>query len=75
MHRLSLRYGRAGRGIRGPCRRRILNRLCSGVHAAMTDIQVLIGYGFSALLLGFGAGFITGGIVSLIKGLLSPEGD
>lgn len=41
----------------------------------MTDIQVLIGYGFSALLLGFGAGFITGGVVSLIKGLLSPEGD
>lgn len=41
----------------------------------MTDIQVLTGFGFSALLLGLGVGYITGGVVSLIKGLLSHDGD
>lgn len=41
----------------------------------MSDIQVLIGYGFGALLLGFGVGYVTGGVVSLIKGLLSSEVD
>lgn len=41
----------------------------------MADIQVLVGYGVGALLLGFGAGYICGGVVSLIKGLMSSEGD
>lgn len=41
----------------------------------MADIQVLIGYGLAALLLGFGVGYITGGVVSLIKGLMSFDGD